>query len=212
MHHRYWPLKTSTALQSPFSSSRKRNQGYFFHCAFMSKRATECLIQGGELGVGRQLALDSMKASAIHSFYSLLDRNIIHGIITEYGCRRVAKHSQRPIVIASLASFTFSWICGFGFCMEMKSESGNWRLNHLIMAVFFLFPFLRLNELDLVGMIFGGECALIYNRIEGNQRGIKGGRSHTDQDYWYHYYCYIPNTAKMKHVQILHETFAQSDY
>uniref|UniRef100_A0A3Q1GNC4 Synaptotagmin XIVa n=1 Tax=Acanthochromis polyacanthus TaxID=80966 RepID=A0A3Q1GNC4_9TELE len=76
--------------------------------------------------VGRQLALDSMKASAIHSLYSLLDRNIIHSIITEYGCRRGAKHSQRPIVIASLASFTFSWIYGFSLChdfsMEMRSE------------------------------------------------------------------------------------------
>lgn len=88
----------------------------------MSKRATECVIEGGELGVGRQLALDSMKASAIHSAYSLLDRNIIRGIITKHGCRRVAKHSQRPIVIVSLASFTFSWICGFGFCMKMRSE------------------------------------------------------------------------------------------
>lgn len=95
----------------------------------MSKRATECVIQGGELGVGRQLALDSMKASAIHSFYCLLNRNIIHSIIMEYGCRRGAKPSQRPIVIASLASFTFSWICGFSlchdFCMEMKSEYEN---------------------------------------------------------------------------------------
>lgn len=49
----------------------------------MSKRATECVIEGGELGVGRQLALDSMKPSAIHSLYPLLDWNIIHSIITE---------------------------------------------------------------------------------------------------------------------------------
>lgn len=92
----------------------------------MSKRATECVIEGGELGVGRQLALDSMKPSAIHSLYPLLDWNIIHSIITEYGCRRGAKHSQRSIVIASLASLTFSWIYGFSlchdFCIEMRSE------------------------------------------------------------------------------------------
>lgn len=47
----------------------------------MSKRATEYVIWGGELGVGRQLALDSMKAPAIHFLYSILDRNIIHSII-----------------------------------------------------------------------------------------------------------------------------------
>lgn len=29
---------------APFSGSQKRNQGYFFHCAFMSKGATECVI------------------------------------------------------------------------------------------------------------------------------------------------------------------------
>lgn len=105
---------------------KKEIKAIFFPLLFMSKRATECVIQSGELGVGRQLALDSMKASAIHSLYSLLDRNIIHSIITEYGCRRRAKPSQRAIVIASLAAFTFSWICCFSlchdFCMEMRSE------------------------------------------------------------------------------------------
>lgn len=138
MHHRYWPLKTSTALQSPFNSSQKRNQGYFFHCAFMSKRATECVIQGGELGVGRQLALDSMKASAIHSVYSFSDRNIIHSVIVECGCRRGVKHSQRPIVIASLASFAFSRICGlilWFLCGNAEWMRKLWMLNYLIMAV-----------------------------------------------------------------------------
>lgn len=71
----------------------------------MSKRATECVIQGGEQGVGKQLALDSMKAAAIHSLDSLLDRNIIRNIITECGCRRGTKRSQRPIVTAVLPLF-----------------------------------------------------------------------------------------------------------
>lgn len=80
------------------------------------------MIQGGERGVGRQLALDGMKAPAIQSCYSLLDGNIIHCIIVEYGCRRGAKHPQRPIVIASLASFTFRWIRGFRLCQDPRAE------------------------------------------------------------------------------------------
>lgn len=128
MHHRHWPLKTFTALRSPFSPTQRRNQGYFFHSAFMSKGASECVIWSGELSVGRQLALDSMKDLAIHSSFSLVDRNIIRGIIVECGCRRGAKRSHRAIVIERLASFTFSRICSFSLrrssCMETRSERG----------------------------------------------------------------------------------------
>lgn len=160
MHHRYWPLKTSTALRNPFSSSQKRNQGYFFHCAFMSKRATECVIWGGERGVGRQLALDSMKDSAIHSLFSLLDRNIIHSIIMECGCRRGAKHSQRPIVIASLASFYFPrdlWLQFISRFLHGDEEGIRklWMLNHLIMAVLLRFPFPLWSLIDAdIGNVF----------------------------------------------------------
>lgn len=38
-HHRYWPLKTSTARRSPFSSSQRRNQGYFFPLCFYVKES-----------------------------------------------------------------------------------------------------------------------------------------------------------------------------
>lgn len=99
--HASLPLTTSDIHSSaqPFSPTQRRNQGYFFHCAFMSKGATECVIWSAELSVGRQLALDSMKDLAIHSSFSLLDRNIIRGIIVECGCRRGAKRSHRTIVV-----------------------------------------------------------------------------------------------------------------
>ncbi|MEQ2261177.1 hypothetical protein XENORESO_006773 [Xenotaenia resolanae] len=106
----------------------------------MSKRGTECVIQGGELSAGKQLALDSMKASAIHFVHSLLDRSRIRSIIAESGCRRGAKHSQSYCDCHSCQFFLsapfMSSVCVMISAWKWRSAKGNGEWQNRLMQFF----------------------------------------------------------------------------
>lgn len=147
MHQRHWPLKTFTALPSPFSRTQRRNQGYFFHSAFMSKGATECVIWSGELSVGRQLALDSMKDLAIHSSFSLVDSNIIRGIIVECGCRRGANCDWTSCLVYFQLDLWLQFTSGFLHRKEQRMREVSMPNQLLMSELFLCVP--RLNKPDL---------------------------------------------------------------